>query len=75
MVRRTTNPDLDPEFFRRYDEVRSMIAEMLGARKGNVIVWVGEAMSGLEAAVANLVRNGDKVAVLSNGVFGDASQT
>ncbi|GAB6945073.1 pyridoxal-phosphate-dependent aminotransferase family protein [Vulcanisaeta sp. JCM 14467] len=72
MVRRTTNPDLDPEFFRRYDEVRSMIAEMLGARKGNVIVWVGEAMSGLEAAVANLVRNGDKVAVLSNGVFGDA---
>mgnify|MGYP001773092656 CR=1 FL=1 len=49
-----------------------MIAEMLGARKGNVIVWVGEAMSGLEAAVANLVRNGDKVAILSNGAFGDA---
>ena len=72
MARRTTNPDLDPEFFRRYDEIRSMIAEMLSARKGNVVVWVGEAMSGLEAAVANLVRNGDKVAVLSNGVFGDA---
>ncbi len=74
MARRTTNPpDLDLEFFRRYDEARSMLAEILGTKRGgNVIVWVGEAMSGLEAAVANLVRNGDKVAVLSNGVFGDA---
>ncbi len=53
MARRTTNPpDLDLEFFRRYDEARSMLTEILGAKKGNVIVWVGEAMSGLEAAVA-----------------------
>ncbi|GAB6947657.1 alanine--glyoxylate aminotransferase family protein [Vulcanisaeta sp. JCM 16161] len=72
MARRTTNPDLDPEFFRRYDEARSMLASMVGAKRDNVIIWVGEAMSGLEAAVANLVRSGDKVAVLSNGVFGDA---
>ncbi|MGC9179796.1 MAG: pyridoxal-phosphate-dependent aminotransferase family protein [Vulcanisaeta sp.] len=72
MARRTTNPDLDPEFFKRYDEVRSMFANMVGAKRDNVIIWVGEAMSGLEAAVANLVRGGDKVAVLSNGVFGDA---
>ncbi|WP_054844449.1 alanine--glyoxylate aminotransferase family protein [Vulcanisaeta souniana] len=73
MARRTTNPDLDPEFFRHYDEARSMLAEILGTKSGNVIVWVGEAMSGLEAAVANLVGSGgDKVAVLSNGIFGDA---
>ncbi|WP_054854249.1 alanine--glyoxylate aminotransferase family protein [Vulcanisaeta distributa] len=72
MARRTTNPDLDPEFFRRYDEARSMLAEMLGTKRSNIIIWVGEAMSGLEAAIANLVRSGDKVAVLSNGIFGDA---
>ncbi|WP_054842926.1 aminotransferase class V-fold PLP-dependent enzyme [Vulcanisaeta distributa] len=73
MARRTTNPpDLDPEFFRRYDEARSMLAEMLGTKRNNIIIWVGEAMSGLEAAIANLVRSGDKVAVLSNGIFGDA---
>jgi len=72
LARRPTNPDLDPDFFKRYDEVRVMLARMLGTSKGNVVVWVGEAMSGLEAAVANLTVNGDKVAVLSNGVFGDA---
>ncbi|MFP3195883.1 MAG: alanine--glyoxylate aminotransferase family protein, partial [Caldivirga sp.] len=72
LARRPTNPDLDPDFFKRYDEVRVMLARMLGTSKGNVVVWVGEAMSGLEAAVANLTVNGNKVAVLSNGVFGDA---
>lgn len=72
MAKRTTNPDLDPEFFKRYDEARSGLASILGTRRDNVIIWVGEAMSGLEAAVANLVANGDKVAVLSNGIFGDA---
>ncbi|MFP3302778.1 MAG: alanine--glyoxylate aminotransferase family protein [Caldivirga sp.] len=72
LARRPTNPDLDPDFFRRYDEAREMLARMLGTSKNNVVIWVGEAMSGLEAAVANLVVNGGKVAVLSNGVFGDA---
>ncbi len=72
MAKRTTNPDLDPGFFKVYDEARLMLANMLGAQRRNVIIWVGEAMSGLEAAVANLVRSGDKVAVLSNGFFGDA---
>ncbi|ABW01039.1 pyridoxal-phosphate-dependent aminotransferase family protein [Caldivirga maquilingensis] len=72
MAKRTTNPDLDPDFFRRYDEARGIIASMVGSSKDNVVVWVGEAMSGLEAAVANLIKAGDKVAVLSNGMFGDA---
>lgn len=72
MARKTTNPDLDPEFFNRYDEARSLLAKLLGARKENIVIWVGEAMSGLEAAVANLVKQGDLVAVLSNGIFGDA---
>ncbi|MGC8597442.1 MAG: pyridoxal-phosphate-dependent aminotransferase family protein [Thermocladium sp.] len=67
----TSNPDLDPEFMKKYMEVRSIISEMLGARSDNVIIWVGEAMSGLEAAVANLIRSGEEVISLSNGVFGD----
>ena len=72
MAKKATNPDLDPEFFSRYDEARAYLAKMLGTIKENVIIWVGEAMSGLEAAVANTVRQGDKVAVLSNGIFGDS---
>ena len=72
MAKKVTNPDLDPEFFSRYDEARAYLAKMLGTIKENVIIWVGEAMSGLEAAVANTVRQGDKVAVLSNGIFGDS---
>ena len=72
MAKKATNPDLDPEFFSRYDEARAYLAKMLGTIKENVVIWVGEAMSGLEAAVANTVRQGDKVAVLSNGIFGDS---
>ncbi|WP_291999461.1 alanine--glyoxylate aminotransferase family protein [Caldivirga sp.] len=72
IAKRTTNPDLDPGFFKLYDEARLMLANMLGTEKRNIVIWVGEAMSGLEAAVANLIRGNDKVAVLSNGFFGDA---
>jgi aspartate aminotransferase-like enzyme len=38
MAKRTTNPDLDPEFFRRYDEARAMLARMLGTAKDNVVI-------------------------------------
>jgi alanine-glyoxylate transaminase/serine-glyoxylate transaminase/serine-pyruvate transaminase len=67
----TSNPDLDPEFMTKYIDARNMIGEMIGTRGDNVVIWMGEAMSGLEAAVANLVKPGEEVISLSNGVFGD----
>ncbi|MGC9049839.1 pyridoxal-phosphate-dependent aminotransferase family protein [Pyrobaculum sp.] len=70
LVRETTNPDLDPRFFQEYREVVEMLRPILGAWRSRVYVWVGEAMLGLEAAVANAVRPGAKVLVVDNGVYG-----
>lgn len=71
MVRETTNPDLDEAFVEFYDEVRRKLKLVLGVSKSSLYVMVGEAMLGLEAAVANTVKRGDKVLVVANGVFGE----
>lgn len=71
LMRETTNPDLDPEFLEVYNETRSMLKTLLGVSSGSIYVMVGEAMLGLEAAIANTVRRGTKVLVIGNGVFGE----
>ncbi len=71
LARKTTNPDLDPEFLEFYNEVRSKIRKLLNAFKSDVYVMLGGATLGLEAAVANLVAKGEKVLVIANGVFGE----
>ena len=71
MARRTTNPDLDPGFMELYRSVVSKLSRLLGASRSSVLVMLGEAMLGLEASIANLVRRGDKVLVVANGVFGE----
>ena len=43
----------------------------MNASKSDVYVMVGEAMLGLEAAIVNLVKQGNKVLVIANGVFGE----
>ncbi|MEZ0320280.1 MAG: alanine--glyoxylate aminotransferase family protein [Pyrobaculum sp.] len=70
LVRESTNPDLDPKFFEEYKEVVSALKVLLGVYSGEVFVWAGEAMLGLEAAVANAVKPGTKVLVIDNGVYG-----
>ncbi|MEM4527739.1 MAG: alanine--glyoxylate aminotransferase family protein [Desulfurococcaceae archaeon] len=71
LMRETTNPDLDPEFLEIYNETRSMLRRLLGVYKGSLFIMTGEAMLGLEAAIANTVMNGTKVLVVANGVFGE----
>jgi len=44
LVRETTNPDLDPQFFREYQEAVEMVRRLTGARDGGVYIWAGEAM-------------------------------
>jgi alanine-glyoxylate transaminase/serine-glyoxylate transaminase/serine-pyruvate transaminase len=70
LVRETTNPDLDPRFFEEYRETVDMARRLIGAEQGRVYIWAGEAMLGLEAAVANSVKPGTKVLVVDNGVYG-----
>ena len=71
MIREVTNPDLDPEFMELYRGVITKLKKLLRAGKSDVYVMVGVAMLGLEAAIANLVRRGDKVLVVANGVYGE----
>lgn len=71
LIRETSNPDLDPQFLQVYNETRELLKELIGARRSSLYIMCGEAILGLEAAVANVVRRGDKVVVISNGVFGE----
>ncbi len=71
MARKPSNPDLDPGFLELYRGVVEKLGKLLGARRSSVLVMLGEAMLGLEAAIANLVKRGDKVVVVANGVFGE----
>lgn len=72
MTRPETNSDLDPDFLSFYQDLRSRASRLFGASRSRVYLMIGEAMLGLEAAVANLISRGDKVIVVDNGVYGDA---
>ncbi|MHA1430747.1 MAG: pyridoxal-phosphate-dependent aminotransferase family protein, partial [Candidatus Freyarchaeota archaeon] len=60
MARPLQNPDLDPDFFTFYDELCEKVKRILRTRS-DVILHCGEAIIGLEAAVASLVAPGEKV--------------
>jgi alanine-glyoxylate transaminase/serine-glyoxylate transaminase/serine-pyruvate transaminase len=68
---RSINPDLDKGFFRIYNETVEMIKRLI-KWNGDVYIMSGEGMLGLEASIANTVREGDRVLSLSNGVFGES---
>lgn len=70
LLKETTNPDLDPSFLDVYNKVREMIKEIIGGKRSSVYVIPGEAILGLEAAIANTIKPNDKV-VVANGVYGE----
>ena len=65
------NPDLDPNFFNFYDKLCKKTGKLFGAKKAQTIIMNGEGMLGLDTACASLTEPGDKVLVISNGIFGD----
>ena len=70
MARPLQNPDLDPDFFTFYDDLCEKVKKILRTRN-DVILHSGEAIIGLEAAVASLVSPGEKVLTMSSGIYGD----
>lgn len=70
MARPITNPDLDRGFIRFYEEMQGKLRRVMRT-KNDVFAMSAEGYLGLEAAVASLVRRGEKVLVISNGFFGD----
>lgn len=67
---KTTNPDLDLEFYEFYKETCDKIGEFLHT-KDPVYILSGEGILGLEAACASLTEEGDRVLVIDNGLFGN----
>ncbi|MFC4439063.1 MULTISPECIES: pyridoxal-phosphate-dependent aminotransferase family protein [Natrialbaceae] len=76
----TPNPDLESEFFEFYRSLTGKLetvyhagaeTDRANASERDVVVLGGEGILGLEAAVASLVGEGDRVLCLSNGLYGD----
>ena len=69
LAREITNPDLDSDFFEFYRILCSKIGNLLKT-DNEVIILSGEAILGLEAAVASLVEPKEKVLCIENGIYG-----
>lgn len=65
------NPDLDSNFFSYYRFLCYKLSQFFGTEKSKVIIMSGEGMLGLDSACASLTEKGDRVLVISNGVFGE----
>jgi alanine-glyoxylate transaminase / serine-glyoxylate transaminase / serine-pyruvate transaminase len=63
---------LDPHLMRLLDDVRARLARVFKAEDGSFAFAVsGTGTSGMETVVANLVKEGTRVAVVVTGYFGD----
>ena len=63
---------LDPQLMRLLDDIRGRLARVFGAPGGSLAFAVsGTGTSGMETAVANLVREGTRATVVVTGYFGD----
>lgn len=63
------NPDLDPAYADFHWAVTRKVSDFLNT-DAQTIFMTGEAMLALEASVCSLMEAGERVLVLSNGVFG-----
>ncbi|WP_254769181.1 pyridoxal-phosphate-dependent aminotransferase family protein [Salinilacihabitans rarus] len=63
------NPDVEPEFVEFYRDLTAKLEAIYG--DDDVAVLGGEGILGLEAAVASLVDEGDRVLCLANGLYGE----
>ena len=62
---------LDPYFFQIMSDVQQLLKPVYGTKDGVTIVISGSGSGGMEAAVANFVEPGSKLAILANGYFCD----
>jgi alanine-glyoxylate transaminase / serine-glyoxylate transaminase / serine-pyruvate transaminase len=62
---------LDPYFIQVMGDVQQLLKAAFGTNDGATLVISGTGSAGMEAAVANFVEPGAKVAVFANGYFSD----
>lgn len=61
---------LDPRFIAVMDAVKANLQQVVGTRNRLTMPMSGTGSAGMEACFVNLIEPGDRVLVLSNGVFG-----
>ncbi len=66
----TTVGHLDPRFIEIMDDIKEMLRQVMQTNNSLTCPVSGTGSAGMEACFANLVEPGDRVLVLSNGVFG-----
>ena len=62
---------LDPYFIQVMADVQQLLKTTFGTNEGATLVISGTGSAGMEAAVANFVEPGSKLAVFANGYFSD----
>ncbi|MCS6953414.1 MAG: alanine--glyoxylate aminotransferase family protein [Bryobacterales bacterium] len=62
---------LDPYFFQVVEEIRELLRMAFGTKNSFTMAISGTGSAGMEAAVANFVEPGDRVAIFANGYFCD----
>jgi len=67
---RTTNPDIDKDFSKFYDNLCKRISNLLDT-KNETLILSGEGMLGLDASICSLTETNDRVLIISNGIFGE----
>jgi alanine-glyoxylate transaminase/serine-glyoxylate transaminase/serine-pyruvate transaminase len=67
---RKTLGHLDPYFLNIMDELKEMLLRIMNTKNYLTIPISGTGSAGMEACFVNLVEPGDKVLIITNGVFG-----
>ena len=68
---RPTLGHLDPAFISIMDDTKALLQQLMHTANPVTLPISGTGSAGMEAAFVNLVRPGDKVLILINGVFGN----
>jgi alanine-glyoxylate transaminase/serine-glyoxylate transaminase/serine-pyruvate transaminase len=65
---------LDPFFIDIMDKIKEQLKEVIGTKNKLTIPISGTGSAGMEASFVNLIEQGEKVLILTNGVFGKRMQ-
>ena len=67
---RPTIGHLDPRFLAIMEDIKTLLRQVMGTGNSLTLPISGTGSAGMETSFVNLVEGGDRVLILSNGVFG-----
>jgi len=67
---RPTIGHLDPRFLGIMEDIKSLLRQVMGTGNALTLPVSGTGSAGMETCFVNLIEGGDRVLILSNGVFG-----